>query len=141
MRKHLSTFRKAFPTFIYHSPDNLEPSNLVQEVDEVECSVAVATLALGSRPRQRGCKVMARGSPGAKARGSPGVKAKGSPGVTSHTPRNVRKCEGVNPHTPKATPTLGDGVLVDSRNFREQLQGSKLNGSWRYLYHWKALEA
>jgi len=50
-----------------------------------------------------------------------------SPGVTSHTPGNVRKCEGVNLHTPKATPILGDGVLVDSRNFREQLQGSKLN--------------
>jgi hypothetical protein len=95
----------------------------------------VATLALGSRPRQRGCKVVARGSPGAKARGSPGVKARGSPRVTSHTPGNVRKCEGVNPHTPKAIPTLGDGVPVDSRNFRERLQGSKLNGLWHYLYH------
>jgi len=41
---------------------------------------------------------------------------------------SVREYEGVNPHTPKATPTLGDGVLVDSQNFREQLQGSKLNG-------------
>jgi len=52
---------------------------------------------------------------------------KESPGVTSHTPRNVGKCEGVNPHTPKATPTLGDGVLMDFQNFREQFQGSKLN--------------
>jgi len=74
-------------------------------------------------------------------RGSSGVKAKGSPGVTSHTPGSVRKCEGVNPHTPKATPTLGDGVPVDSQNFRERLQGSKLNGSSRSLYHWKALGA
>jgi len=40
---------------------------------------------------------------------------------------NVREYEGVNPHTPKATPTLGDGVPVDSQNFRERLQGSKLN--------------
>jgi len=31
-------------------------------------------------------------------------------GVTSHTPGSVGTCEGVNPHTPKATPTLGDGV-------------------------------
>jgi hypothetical protein len=54
---------------------------------------------------------------------------------------SVRKCEGVNPHTPKATPTLGSGVPVDSRNFRERLQGSNLNGLWRSLYHWKALEA
>jgi hypothetical protein len=32
---------------------------------------------------------------------------------------SVREYEGVNLHTPKATPTLGDGVPVDSRNFRE----------------------
>jgi len=47
---------------------------------------------------------------------------------------SARECEGVNTHTPKATPTLGDGVLVDSRNFREQLQGSNLNGLWCSLY-------
>jgi len=76
---------------------------------------------LSSRPRQRGCKV-----PGQKE-GSSGVEAKalqvcgprGSRGVTSHTPGSVRKCEGVNTHTPKATPTLGDGVPVDSQNFKE----------------------
>jgi hypothetical protein len=45
----------------------------------------------------------------------------------------------VNPQTPKATPTLGDGVLVDSWNFKEKFQGSKLNGLWLSLYHWKAL--
>jgi len=110
----------------------------------------VATLALGLQPRQRelqGCGpkgspgVKPKGSPGAKAKGSPGVKARRSPRVTSHTPRSVRKCEGVSPHTPKATPTLGDGVSVDSRNFRERLQGSNLNVLWRSLYHWKALEA
>jgi len=102
----------------------------------------VATLALGSRPRQRelqGCGP--KGSPGTKAKGSPRVKARGSPGITSHTPGSVRKCEGVSPHTPKATPTWGDGVPVDSRNFRERLQGSKFNGLWRSLYQWKALEA
>jgi len=52
---------------------------------------------------------------------------------------NVREYEGMNPHTPKATPTLGDGILMDFQNFREQLQGSKLNGLWRSLYHWKTL--
>jgi len=57
-----------------------------------------------------------------KAKGLQGCGLKGSPKVTSHTPRSVRKCEGGNSHTPKATPTLGDGVLVDSRNFREQIQ-------------------
>jgi len=52
----------------------------------------------------------------------------------------VRECEGVNTHTPKATPTLGDGVSVDFRNFREQLQGSKPNDLWHSLYHGKLLE-
>jgi len=65
----------------------------------------VATLALGSRPRHRGCKVAGQeeGSPGVKAkalqgckpRGSPGVNAKRSSRVTSHTLNNVRKREGV----------------------------------------------
>jgi len=49
--------------------------------------------------------------------------------------KSVRHYEGVNTHTPKATPTWGDGVPVDSRNFKERLQRSKLNGSWRFLYH------
>jgi hypothetical protein len=70
-----------------------------------------------------------------KAKGLQGCGPRGSPGVTSHTPGNVKKCEGVNPHTPKATPTLGDGVLVDFRNFKERFEGSKLNGLWHYLYH------
>jgi len=73
----------------------------------------VATLTLGSRPRQRWLQ---------------GCGPKGSPGVTSHTPGSARKCEGENPHTPKATPTLKDGVPVDSRNFKKQFEGSNLNG-------------
>jgi hypothetical protein len=74
-----------------------------------------------------------------KTKGLQGCGPRGSPGVTSHAPESVRKCEGVNPHTPKATPTLGDGVPVDSRNFRERFEGSNFNGLWRFLYHWKAL--
>jgi len=56
----------------------------------------------------------------AKAKGLQGCGPRGSPGVTSHTPGSVRKCEGMNAHTPKATPTLGDGVPMDSQNFKEQ---------------------
>jgi len=83
----------------------------------------VATLALGSRPKQRGCKVAGQeeGSPGVKAKALQRCRPRRSPGVTSQTPGGVRKCEGVNPHTPKATPTLGDGVSVDSQNFKERL--------------------
>jgi hypothetical protein len=33
---------------------------------------------------------------------------------------SVREYEGVNPHTPKATPIWGDGISVDSQNFRER---------------------
>jgi hypothetical protein len=85
----------------------------------------VATLALGLRPRKKGLQ---------------GCGPRGNPRVTSHTPGSVRKCEGVNPHTPKATPTLGDGVPMESQNFREKFQGSKLNVLWHSLYHWKAIE-
>jgi hypothetical protein len=53
--------------------------------------------------------------------------------------KTVKECEGVNVHTPKATRTLGDGVPVQSRNFKEQFEVSKLNGLWHFLYHWKVL--
>jgi hypothetical protein len=49
-----------------------------------------------------------------KAKGLQGCGPKGSPGVTLGTPGSVGKREGVNPHTPKATPALGEGVPVDS---------------------------
>ncbi len=49
----------------------------------------------------------------------------GSPGVTLHAPRNVRKCEGMNPHTPKGASTLG--VLSPSGlpNFQRAIVGVK----------------
>jgi hypothetical protein len=50
------------------------------------------------------------------------------------------KCEGMNLHTPKGASTLGIGVPVDSRMFREQLQGPKPNDSKNSLYHWKPFE-
>jgi hypothetical protein len=91
-----------------------------------KASFIVATLALGSRPRQKGLQ---------------GCGPKGNLGVTSETPGSEGECEGVSHDTPKATPTLGDGLPMDSRNFRKRFEGSNLNGSWRSLYHWKALEA
>jgi hypothetical protein len=111
--------------------DPQRPSKIFKHV------APIATLDLGSRPRQRGCKVAGHkeGSPGVKAKALQGCGPKGSRGITSHTLGSVRKCERVDTHTPKATPTLGDGVPVDSQNFRKQLQGSKLNGLWRSLYH------
>jgi len=45
----------------------------------------IATLALGSRPRK----------------GLQGCGPRGKPGVAQHTPKSVRRCEGMNPHTPR----------------------------------------
>ncbi len=46
----------------------------------------------------------------------------------------------MNPHTLKWAPILGVGVLMDSRIFKEQFQGSKHIGWKISLYHWKVLE-
>jgi hypothetical protein len=62
-----------------------------------------------------------------------------SPGITFHAPRSARECEGMNPHTPKWTPTLGVEVPMDLWIFKGQFQRSKLIGLRSSLYHWKAL--
>jgi hypothetical protein len=49
------------------------------------------TLALGSRPKQRQGKVQAKNA-------------------TQESHLHSRECKGMNPHTPKWTPTLGGGV-------------------------------
>jgi len=66
----------------------------------------VATLALGSRPNVRTCKSAGQ---------------EGSLRVTSHVPKSVGDCEGMNLHTPKWAPTLGIGVQMDSWSFRKWL--------------------
>jgi hypothetical protein len=70
-----------------------------------------------------------------KARVGKVAGQEGSPRVAPHVPRSIRECEGMNLHTPKGVSTLGVGVLVDSRIFRGQLQGSKLNGLRSSLCH------
>ncbi len=54
-----------------------------------------------------------------KARACKGVGQERSSGVTSHAPRSVGECEGMNLHIPKWARTLGVGVLMDSQIFRE----------------------
>jgi len=49
------------------------------------------------------------------------VREEGSLGVKPHAPESARECEGIDPHTPKGTPTLGVGVSMDFRMFRERL--------------------
>ncbi len=57
-----------------------------------------------------------------KARGCKVASQEGSPGVMPHAPRSVRECEGIDLHTPKGTPTLAVGVLVD---FQRTMVGVK----------------
>ncbi len=87
---------------------------------------------MGSRPRQRGYKVVAKMKLGSQGKRKPKNQGKKKPRnhithswESHHTLagvlKSVREYEGVNPHTPKATPTLGDGVSEDSRNFKERL--------------------
>ncbi len=52
-----------------------------------------------------------------------------------HNPKNVKECEGMNPHTPKWTPTLGIRVPMESQSFKEQFEGSKFIGLKTSLYH------
>jgi hypothetical protein len=54
-----------------------------------------------------------------KIRGCKVVSQKGSPGIMPHAPGSARECEGIDPRTPKETPTLGVEVLMDSQMFRE----------------------
>jgi hypothetical protein len=54
-----------------------------------------------------------------KARACKSASQEESLGVTFHAPRSAKECDGMNPHTPKGTLTLGIRVLVDSRIFRE----------------------
>jgi len=56
-----------------------------------------------------------------KAKGYKVVGQEGSMGVMSHAPESARECEGIGFHTPKGTLTLGVGVSVDFRMFRERL--------------------
>jgi hypothetical protein len=75
-----------------------------------------------------------------KAKAYKGANQQWSLRVTFHVPGNVKKCEGMNPHTPKWVPTLGVGVPMDSQNFKGQLQESKLIELKSYLYQWKVFK-
>jgi hypothetical protein len=72
-----------------------------------------------------------------KIRACKGASQKGSSGITFHLPRSVRKCEGMNPHTPKWALTLGVGIFMDFQTFKDWLQESKPIGLKSFLYHWK----
>jgi hypothetical protein len=49
----------------------------------------------------------------------------GSLGVTFHALENARKCEGMNPHTPKGASTLGVWNFGGLLNFQRPITGVK----------------
>ncbi len=49
--------------------------------------------------------------------------------------KNVGRCEGMNPHTPKWALTLGIEVPIDPRIFKEQFQRPELIELKNFLYH------
>ncbi len=84
----------------------------------------VATLALGLRPRQGVARLQAKRKEARESRqrhckGAGQEEARESHHILPGVLESVREYEGVNPHTPKVTPTLGNGVPVDSQNFRK----------------------
>jgi hypothetical protein len=95
----------------------------------MESKATIATwccnLSLGLATKARGCKVTGQ---------------ERSSGGRPHALGSAREGEGIDPHIPKGTPTLGVGVPMDSRTFREKFQASKPNGLRSYLYHWKDIE-
>ncbi len=56
-----------------------------------------------------------------KPRGCKVAGQEKNPRVMSHASRSARKCEGIDPHTPKGTSTLGVGVQVNSWIFKRWL--------------------
>jgi hypothetical protein len=76
----------------------------------------VATLALGSWPRQGLARLWAK-----------------------RKPRSEGKCEGMNLHTPKGA-TLGIWNPGGLPNLQRVIAGVKANGLKSFLYHWKAIE-
>jgi len=83
----------------------------------------VATLVLGLRPRQRACKGVSQKeaweSRQRHCKGAGQEEVRESHHKLPVVLESVRGYEGMNPHTPKVTLTLGNGVSVDSQNFRD----------------------
>jgi len=68
------------------------------------------------------------------------VGQEGSPGVMPHALGSARKCEGIDPHTPKGTPLWELESQWTLKCSKSDCKGQKLNGLKSYLYHWKAIE-
>jgi hypothetical protein len=96
---------------------------LVAILEFLQC-VCVATLALGSRPKQ----------------GFARLRAKKEAGSCTTYSWECEKLWGNEPSHPKGVPLWGVGVLVDFQIFRGRFQGSKLNFLRSFYINGKLLE-
>jgi hypothetical protein len=74
-----------------------------------------------------------------KARAYKGVVQEWNMWVTFHAPKSVGECEGMNPHIPKWSPTLGNWSFNGLWNLQKVITRVKFIGLKSYLYYWKAL--
>jgi hypothetical protein len=69
-----------------------------------------------------------------KARACKGASQEWSLGVTFHGFGSVGECEGMNPQTPKWTPTLRIKIPMDFQIFKGRFQESKNSLDWKIPY-------
>jgi hypothetical protein len=68
-----------------------------------------------------------------KARGCKVANQEGSSGVMLHAPGSVKECEGIGPHTPKGTPTLGSWSPGGLPNVQRAILGIKTQWIEKFL--------
>jgi len=93
-------------------------SSVIYKKNKFYYIVYVATLALGSQPRQGLARVQA--------------KKKAWESHLFHAPGSVGECEGMNPHPPKWAPILGIGVPMDSK-FSDNNRKGQNPLDWEFL--------
>jgi hypothetical protein len=100
------------------------PCKLSMQWSLKKWSLSCNNLRLGLATKTKGCKVAGQ---------------MGDPGVTSHAPGSAKSVRESTLTFPSELPWWELDSQMDSQNFKERFHGSKLNGLWRFLYHWKAL--
>jgi hypothetical protein len=83
-------------TYMWQKLNLEKPNIIIMKISKP----SVTTLTLGSQPKQRHEKVQVEGA-------------------TRESHLHSQKCEGMNPHTPKWTPTLGVKIPMESQLFIE----------------------
>jgi hypothetical protein len=99
MGKNIYKYLNNTPTLITYVITTIHGLKKKIQIDKLIILINCRNLNLGLATKIRACK---------------GEGQKGSPRVTFHVLGSARECEGMNPHTPKWTLTLGVGISMDS---------------------------